>query len=440
MPLRWLQLFRPRRRWFQYRLRTLFVLMTLVCVWLSYNAWRYQREQEIVAGILAKDPQAVIVWAGPSWLDWLDKDSVPMIFRRVEEVTIKAQIDIPADVLTLQLQKCSALKWLKLDYIYDWDVVEQIHKTRVLKDLLPEVAVSYSTTLDCAPQLIADYLKNPTDAAAARVRVAIALAWQYAVPPSITPANEIAEFMRSGYYGGMMPAARDECIGGLLACRHNDLRIKAGRHLWARHSFRYARKVIAFTAKLAADSNTARELKLRVEGDLAPKRILAELQRPDGDDTRWWVWLAAIRPHPSLVPSLIQLAQGKDPLPEVIYALGQSKDPRSLSPLLKVLTECQDGTTRCIAADAIGEIGDSTVEPQLIKLLRCADLPIQPWIDPPIQVALCHALAKIGTARSLPELRKLAVETSYPATVDIARAARKAIKAIERRSRVKETP
>ena len=137
MSLHWLQCFRPKHRWFQYRLRTLFVLMTLVCIWLSYNAWRYEREQVIVAGIIARDPQAVIVWAGPSWLKWLDKDCVPTIFRRVREVTFhsKARVsaEISEEVLQLRLQKLSALKRLT------WYWEDDFPKSNNLDELLPGI-------------------------------------------------------------------------------------------------------------------------------------------------------------------------------------------------------------------------------------------------------------------------------------------------------------
>ena len=109
------QWLRPKRRWFQYRLRTLFVLMTLVCVWLSYNAWRFQRERAIVASILARDPQAIVVWAGPSWLRWLDENSVPAIFRRVQAVGLEADKG-PAEGSELQLQNLSMLKQIAVFY------------------------------------------------------------------------------------------------------------------------------------------------------------------------------------------------------------------------------------------------------------------------------------------------------------------------------------
>jgi hypothetical protein len=44
-----LNLLRPRRRWIQFSLRTLFVLTTLICIRLSYHAWRFQTEREIVS-------------------------------------------------------------------------------------------------------------------------------------------------------------------------------------------------------------------------------------------------------------------------------------------------------------------------------------------------------------------------------------------------------
>ena len=142
---RCLQLFRPKRRWFQYRLRTLFVLMTLVCVWLNYNAWRYHREEAIVAGILTKDPQAVVVWGGPSWLNWLDEDSVPLIFRRVEAITLKQEdVSIPAGLSELQLQKLSSLKQLTLrGWFASSDKQKERQRSTALKELLPGTKVLF---------------------------------------------------------------------------------------------------------------------------------------------------------------------------------------------------------------------------------------------------------------------------------------------------------
>ncbi len=104
----WCRLLRPRRRWFQYRLRTLFVLTTLVAVWLSYHAWRFQKEQAIVAGIKAHDPKATVVWVGPKWLQWFGKDLPPSIFHRVEAVKLQAVTKSLNELLDLRLHELVA--------------------------------------------------------------------------------------------------------------------------------------------------------------------------------------------------------------------------------------------------------------------------------------------------------------------------------------------
>ena len=44
---------KPRRRWFQYSLRTLLVLVTVLCVWLAVTANRARKQREAVAAIEA---------------------------------------------------------------------------------------------------------------------------------------------------------------------------------------------------------------------------------------------------------------------------------------------------------------------------------------------------------------------------------------------------
>jgi hypothetical protein len=349
---------------------------------------------------------------------------VPTIFRRVEDITINART-IPPDVSELQLQNLSALKRLTLDSKYEWDDEEEAQREArqidAIVELLPGVELTCTTTLagETGGQLIESYLKNPTDAMAVKVRKWIKSSW----PSTFRHLNEPDET----HYGDAMGLdGEEECIADMLGCRHEDLRIAAARELWTRHSRRHAREVIAFAMKLAANSDAARQFKLLCDADLAPGRILVELRKPVGKDSAWWAWLAAMRPHPTLVPALIQMAQEKDALPEVVYALRQSKDPRSLPTLLTLLTKCDDETVRCIAADAIGEMGTSAVEPQLVEALHREDRLTRALV--------CRALAKVGTARSLPELRKLADDTGYQGTVDVTGAASRAIKAIEGRS------
>ena len=44
---------KPRRRWFQFSLRTLFVLLTVLCVWLAVTVERVRKQREAVAAIEA---------------------------------------------------------------------------------------------------------------------------------------------------------------------------------------------------------------------------------------------------------------------------------------------------------------------------------------------------------------------------------------------------
>ena len=69
---------KPRRRWFQYSLRTLLVLMLLVCIgmgWLAVKMQRVRREREAVAAIerlggwcVYGDPDSAEESRGRAWL------------------------------------------------------------------------------------------------------------------------------------------------------------------------------------------------------------------------------------------------------------------------------------------------------------------------------------------------------------------------------------
>jgi hypothetical protein len=432
----WLQWFRPRRRWFQYRLRTLFVLMTLVCVWLSYNAWRYHREQEIVAGIMARDSEAVVVWAGPSWLKWLGEDSVPTIFRRVQEITFDGDIEIREDFSELQLQKLSALEALTLYFGMDCGDEKEARLTAVFGRLLPGIRLNILSEGSSDDendfegyweQRIMDYLKHPTDIKAAEICAAFGPPWPCSSSPFLTEPDQIAMAMPSVGLAGV--SGEEPLFEQLLSCRHRELQIVAARNLWGRLSCKHAHQVIALAGMLPHDADTATELKSIVEADLAPQRILAELRKPIADDTVWWAWLAALRPHPTLVPALMDLAKEKRPLLEVIYALWQAKDPRSLVLLFKILNECEDYRARCLAAKAIGEIGGTSVEVQLLDALRRnTGAP---------KDAILITLAEVGTARSLPELRKSADANSSNSSAWLSA---QAVKAIVKRSRPHSSP
>jgi HEAT repeat protein len=305
---------------------------------------------------------------------------------------------------------------------YDWD--EQNQRLTCVKKLLPSVEILFLNT--GTETLIQEYLENSSDATATKVRRSLkGKRYLFADVQDPPPQELVLESATESKGFG------SKCFDALLrGGRDEDLRLVAARMLWLARSRQYAKDVVDFAERLAPTSDAARELKTLVTVDVAPQTIAANLA--EKMDLNWWAWLAAIRPHPSLVPALVQLAQDKDQLPEVLYALGQSKDSRTLPPLLNVLSESENRTARRIAANAIGEIGDSTAEPGLLKALQRE--------DSLTRSAACDALAKVGTVRSLPALHRLFTDKSDADGFNVAGTARRAVEAIKWRLRVKETP
>jgi hypothetical protein len=415
--------------------------MTLGCVWLSYIAWRHHDEQQIVAGIKARDPKARILWAGPAWLSWLDADSVPEIFRRVHVVTLEVTADV-ALISQLRLERLTSLRELDLadsggsfmgHRFRDDDDRQEVAS---VQRLLPGVKVAHRGDVTAVwDQLISDYLQNPTAEAANEVRKVLGPPWRFAYPPFSNSPDEIPIPLQpcsAGPYnlpmwGSTVYGLKEENLAKLLACGDRDLGIMAAKHLWEGHSRRHAGKVIAFATALTPDSDLARDLKSTIESDLAPESILAGLRRPRDVDIVWWAWLAAMRPDPLLMPALAQLADEREPLAEATYALRLAKESLPLSDWLAVLARCEHKRGRCIAADVIRQSGDSTTEPQLVEALRRE--------DSLTRSAVCDALAKVGTRRSLPALRRLLNDPGDRDGFNVKGAALKAIEAIEWRSR-----
>ena len=82
---------KPRRRWFQFSLRTLFVLLTVLCVWLAVTVNRARKQREAVAAIEAVGGMVLYEHQyddseppGPKWLRELVGDeyfvSVDVVF------------------------------------------------------------------------------------------------------------------------------------------------------------------------------------------------------------------------------------------------------------------------------------------------------------------------------------------------------------------------
>lgn len=87
-----------------------------------------------------------------------------------------------------------------------------------------------------------------------------------------------------------------------------------------------------------------------------------------------------------------------------IEALGKTRSPQAVEPLLSVLFNDQDSAVREDAARALGEIGDARSVEYLCTLLR----------DPAIRTVAVQALGKIGDARAVPALIELLAGAGLP--------------------------
>jgi hypothetical protein len=206
------------------------------------------------------------------------------------------------------------------------------------------------------------------------------------------------------------------------ASRLADGNVAAAGALWRGHSRRHAAEVLKFLDKPAPGGDEFSALKREVEAALRPAAILAELKE---GDYKWGAWLAHLRPHSDLVPTLLTaLKDRSDDLPETLLALGSSRDPRVLDPVLAHLNG-NDYRAAGDAALALGYFGGPKVELALINALAHDN----GWR----QVRACGALARIGTPKALPALEKLANYSGYTGALNITGMARVAVVQIERR-------
>jgi HEAT repeats len=167
-----------------------------------------------------------------------------------------------------------------------------------------------------------------------------------------------------------------------------------------------------------------RALQREVQAALGPEAILRELRE---GDYLWGTWLAFLRPHKELVPTLLAGLKDKPKmLPETMLALGNSGDPRALGPLLKLL-QSKGNQMAGFAAQALGYLGNPDAEPMLIEALATDD----GWR----QLKACGALASIGTRRALPALEKLAKDDRYTGALSIQGNAARAVASIKKREK-----
>lgn len=176
---------------------------------------------------------------------------------------------------------------------------------------------------------------------------------------------------------------------------------RAARALWRSHSRRRTAKVLEMIADCECPTPEYAEFRRECDEDLEPTSILTELRT---GDYKWGTWLATLRPNPALVPELLIGLQSKpDDLHATMLALGHSRDPRALQPLLQILQQ-PDEVNAGFAASALGHLGMREAEVPILKLLPQSN---------ESRGRLVIALGEIGTRQSLPVFEEITASPSY---------------------------
>lgn len=248
--------------------------------------------------------------------------------------------------------------------------------------------------------------------------------WQYLNPPEL-------QFSCVG-----MSDSEENKLAELLAKGERHQQLAAARELWQGHSRRQAANVIKYLAGPPPGGEGYRKLQREIDDALKPQAILRELKE---GDYLWGTWLAFLRPHEELVPTLLAGLKDKPPrdlgargkgksefFPETMLALGNSGDARALAPLLELL-KSDDYRIAGNAANALGYLGNSDAELKLIEALAGEN----GWR----QVNACGALAKFGSRKALPALEKLAKDDRFTGALNVKGMAEDAIERINNREK-----
>ncbi len=258
--------------------------------------------------------------------------------------------------------------------------------------------------------------KTPPQAERAR------FSWQHVNPPELQ------------FSCARVSDSDEEKLGELLAKGEPPQQLAAARELWQGHNRRQASDVLKYLAGPPPGGAGFRKLQREADAALRPQAILRELS--DGDYL-WGTWLAFLRPHEELVPTLLAGLKDKPLRPiglrgkgkseyfsETTLALGNSGDARALGPLLELL-KSDDYQIAGDAAGALGYLGHAESEANLIAALAAGN----GWR----QVKACGALGKLGTREALPALEKLAKDKGYTGALNVRGMAAYAIEQIAKR-------
>lgn len=225
------------------------------------------------------------------------------------------------------------------------------------------------------------------------------------------------------YSGGGASNSEEERLAEQLTSGAPSQRVSAADALWRGHSLKYAEDVLQFLANGNLEDKQFQELQTYVRTSLQPKDILWQMKK---GDYRWGAWLSFLQPHRDLVPTLIETHKSElDYTPETVLALGKSRDARARDLLIGLLTE-KHYRKPGDAAQALGLLGDATVEPALLEVLSTESV----WV----KVRVCRALGIVGSDRAIKSLKRIVEDkTVAGGELNVARIAQEAIENISKR-------
>lgn len=382
-----------KRRWLQFSLSGLFVLVTAISGWFIYHARQHAADEAVLAQVRAVDAKAEAFWGAPAWWSQIVGDRPAGVLERVRSLSLHGH--------GLDGERLAALPLDQLTQLESVVIEGPLESDEDAKDLQQLCQGAFQV------MVIPSYDIEQFDANFVTV---------YGQDSSPTMTEKLKRALRNhAYQPQMLQAEPDELSYGcirfgnsneeaaakLLTMQDESVRICAASTLWKLHSRVNAKKIVDLVAGLTTTTKDAERLKKRVARDLQKENILAEINSGDHD---WGCWLASLRPDRELSMAMMTAVKSGRATLSTIYALGQSKDRHVIPTLVDALGD-QKLCGNEVVERALVPFGDEELEKTLLAGI--------PGGNDYFACNAASVLGEIGTARSLEVLEKMATDPKY---------------------------